>query len=514
MDSPLLSKSIGFSNTNKPMQLKNLLNIHGKITWRDCDPSLQASGVFFDTRELEPYGVFVAIRGNGADGHKYLSDANARGAYAIVVEDISAVPDFFRGAVVEVLDSRAALQALSQRFYGNPGDRMLSVAVTGTNGKTSFSYILEHMMNAVGVPCGVMGTIDHHVKEKTWRTSLTTPDPVTLQKRLLDFEELGAESFVIEASSHALKQERIRQGIDIAVFTNFSRDHMDYHPTEEDYFQSKARLFTKAFNKEGGKAFGLVNGEDPYGQRIAIVGDRECFTFGESVNHDFSFEIQSETLSGCDFKVRFPKSAPWVVNSPLVGRHNVYNTVAALATVYLLGFNWQRGAQALRKFTGIPGRLQHVPNSRGIHAFVDFAHTDEALRSVLTQMKTLGKKAGAGRLICVFGCGGDRDRGKRKFMGKVATELSRHVVVTSDNPRTEDAHKIIDDILDDRVVDNDNIFVEVDRDLAIAKAVSLCRKGDILVVAGKGHEKYQTIGVRKMRFDDVKILGEALNERN
>ena len=493
------------------MVLELLLNIHGKIDWRDQVSHAVVPNIFTDSRLMEKNGVFVAVRGTDHDGHRYLADV-ADKASAVVVEDVGAVPDFFRGAVVEVLDCRLALQALTQRFYNHPGNQMMSVAVTGTNGKTSFSYIFEHLMDKIGFPCGVIGTIDHHLEDQIWPTELTTPDPITLQTRLHNFLQSGAQSFVIEASSHALKQNRLSQGIDVCVFTNLSRDHLDYHDDEEDYFRSKAKLFSRDFIKDDGAALAVVNGDDHAGQRLSIIGERECLMYGSSKGCDFLFSDVVQSLSGTRFKLQVDGKKGFDIESPLVGLHNVYNSVAAIAAIYALNLNWEKAIEHLSSFRGIPGRLQSVPNDKGVFAFVDYAHTDEGLRNVLTHLRTVVPVGdNPGRLICVFGCGGDRDKGKRKFMGRVACDLSDYVVVTSDNPRTEDPDQIIQDIVEELDDYRDIISIEPDRRLAIEKAVMIVRSGDILLVAGKGHETYQIIGDQSYPFDDYRVLLEEIS---
>lgn len=489
------------------MQLKELLNIHGKILWRNQPEAGLATSITADSRTVNGGSIYVAIRGHKHDGHRYISDAVNKGAIGLIVEDISQVPDFFKGVSVEVLDSRLALQNLSQRFYGNPGDQMIGIAVTGTNGKTSFSYILEYMLNCLDCPAGVIGTIDHHLKDKKWSTELTTPDPVTLQQRLHDFHKLGAQAFVVEASSHALKQNRINQGFDVCVFTNLSRDHMDYHPSEEDYFLSKAKLFSKEMLK--GDGFAVINGDDPMGERLSVLSQhREVFFYGESKHCDFRFELREESIEKTVFKCHFPNGRSCEVESPILGRHNVYNLVAAIASVYLLNMNYRRAITLFQGFQGIPGRLQLYRSKNNVSCFVDYAHTDDALRKVLQHLKNLVPSEN-NRILTVFGCGGDRDKTKRKFMGQVAKDLSDLIFVTSDNPRTEDPQKIIDDICENIDVTDKSVFVNSDRSQAIEMACTMAQPGDILLVAGKGHEDYQIIGDKKTNFSDYEHIVKA-----
>ena len=494
------------------MRLEQLINIHGKITWRTKTGDDEATSITADSRAVQKGSIYVAVRGTQIDGHRFISDAVNKGAIGIIVEDISQIPDFFDGVSIEVLDSRLALQALSQRFYDKPGDQMTGIAVTGTNGKTSFTYILEHMLNSLEIPTGVIGTINHHLKDKVWDTNLTTPDPVTLQSRLKDFLNLGAKSFVIEASSHALKQNRINQGFDICVFTNITRDHMDYHPTEEDYFMSKAKLFGAEMIK--GEGLAVINGDDPNGERLSVLAkDRETFLFGKDKYCDFRFEMREESLQKTEFKIHFPNKRSTVVEIPILGEHNVYNFVAAIACVYLLNLNYRRAITLFSDFPGIPGRLQLYRSPNNVACFVDYAHTDDALRKVLQHLNKLRPTKNS-RILTVFGCGGDRDKTKRKFMGQIAHSLSDQVFITSDNPRTEDPNKIIDDICENIDRSDSKVYIEPDRALAIKAAQSLAQPGDIILVAGKGHEDYQIIGEQKNHFSDYEQLKEAFEVSN
>ena len=489
------------------MTLKSLLNIHGKALWRELSDTHAVKGLSFDSRTVEDGFVYVAIRGTSGDGHRFISDAVNNGAIGLIVEDSSYVPDFFKGVSVEVLDSRLALQILSQRFYGQPGDQLTGVAVTGTNGKTSFSYILEHLLGSLNYDSGVIGTIDHHYKGKTWETELTTPDPVTLQKRLKDFLDLGAKAFIVEASSHALKQNRINQSFDICVFTNLSRDHMDYHTSEEDYFMSKAKLFSEDMlgSRDG---FAIINGDDPMGERLAVLTKREVFLYGEGEHCDFLFKALEESLEKTVFQLKFPDGNSVRVESPLLGKHNIYNLVAALASVYVLNLNYQKSIDQISSFKGIPGRLQIYRSPNKVSCFVDYAHTDDALRKVLNHLRKLQPK-GKGRILTVFGCGGDRDKTKRKFMGQVAKDLSDIIFVTSDNPRTEDPRSIIEDICINFNLPDELIIVEEDREKAILLAAQESKPGDIILVAGKGHEDYQIIGSEKKDFSDYENIVKA-----
>ena len=492
------------------MTLETLLNIHGHLDWRDQDKKLQAKGLSFDSRLVVPGGVYVAIRGHSQDGHSFVGKAVEKGAFALVVEDLSVVPDGFKGVVVEVLDSRLSLQVLSQRFYDTPGDQLLAIAMTGTNGKTSTSYILEHLLNGQNQLCGVIGTIDHHVGEKSWATELTTPDPVTLQKRLKDFVDLGGKSFVIEASSHALAQNRINQGFDVALFSNLSHDHLDYHSDMEDYFLSKAKLFKEAMVKDGRDCMAVINGDDSYGNRlIPMIEGRRVYTYGKSANCDLRFAIVESRLDGTDINLTLAGGHNFLIKSPLIGEHNVYNLVSCMAVIYGMGFDLLQASRDAESFKGIPGRMQVQKSASQVYAFVDYAHTPDALEKAILAIKPMIKKGN--KLITVFGCGGDRDQAKRPVMGEISTRLSDLTIATSDNPRTEDPAKIISEISKGFLSSEKSKYLAcLDREEAIEQACQLAKPGDAILIAGKGHENYQIIGTEKRNFDDYEILKKYL----
>ncbi len=489
------------------MLLEDLLNTHGRLDWRQQDPATVATRLCFDSRLVEPGSVYVAIRGHSQDGHQFLAKAIEAGAVALVIEDISQIPASYKGAVLEVLDTRLSLQSLSQRFYQSPGEQLLGVAVTGTNGKSSITYIVEYLLNQIGKSCGVIGTIDHHLGKKSWKTSLTTPDPVTLQKRLKDFLDLGARSFVIEASSHALSQNRLDQGFDVAIFTNLSRDHLDYHSDMEDYFLAKAKLFTAKMLKENADSIAVINGDDPYGQRLANMSEgRHVYTYGKGENCDLRFTILKSDLDFTEFNLTIGADKNFLVKSPMIGEYNVYNLVAGLATLYGLGFDVMKASESFQNFPGVPGRMQKLKSSSGVYGLVDYAHTPDALEKAILAIKPL--LGSQNKLITVFGCGGDRDKGKRPLMGEIASRLSDLTIVTSDNPRTEDPGQIIQEICSG--IKNKKVMPFILREEAIEAACQQAQPGDAILVAGKGHEDYQIVGTTKNHFDDLEVLGKYL----
>ena len=482
-----------------------------KLNWRDQDPRVLVSDLHHDSRKTKPGSVYTAISGYHLDGHQFITEAINRGAVALVVENLSKVPPSFKGAVLVVPDTRQALSILAERFFQKPGEQMTAIAITGTNGKTSSACLLEFFLNQSHMNCGVIGTIDSHFKEKIWSTKLTTPDPVTLQRRLKDFLRLGARSFIIEVSSHALSQNRIVQGFEVCLFTNLSRDHLDYHKNMENYFLNKAKLFSDKMTKKNKKSFAIINGDDPYGLRLKkLCHLRKVFLFGQNEKNDFIFKIREMNLESTEIHLSLPSGKKLIFISPLIGEHNAYNIVGSLACGCVLGLNLDKLIQKLPLFKGVSGRLQLHKSQEGIYSFIDYAHTPEALNQVLgflSQHKNSDQK-----LITVFGCGGNRDTGKRHLMGQVAQKYSDHLIITSDNPRTESPDCIINDILKGIDSEKKSLEIESDRSLAIKKAVKKANSGDIILIAGKGHEDYQILNDGKITFrDDEKII-EAFNE--
>ena len=414
------------------MTLKELFNIQSdflvSLHWGDLSPFSEVSGLSHDSRIIKPNSVYIALCGYEKDGHSFIETALKKGAKALVVQNPSSVPSSFKGAVLTVTDTRWVLESMARKYFQNPGEQMTALAVTGTNGKTSSAYLLEFLLNESRKDCGLIGTIDCHFKEKIWPTKLTTPEPVTLQKRLKDFLTRGARSFVLEVSSHALSQNRINQGFDICLFTNLSRDHLDYHKNMEEYFLTKAKLFSDKMIKKDKKTFAIINGDDPYGLRLKkLCHSRKVFLFGQKESHDFSFRIKNQSLNGTEIHLSLPGGKELEFFSPLLGEHNAYNVIASLACLYVLDVNLQDLVKKLPQFKGVPGRLESYKSPKGVYAFIDYAHSPDALEKVLIFLKFYKKQNQ--RLITVFGCGGERDKGKRPLMGQVAKKHSDHLVI-------------------------------------------------------------------------------------
>lgn len=477
-------------------------------------PDREISSVCFDSRKLEPNCVFVAIRGVKTDSHQYLKEASAQGAIAVVVEDENQVPAEFSGAVVKVSDSREALNKLAARYYGNPAERLICIGVTGTNGKTTSTHMIEACLEQSGIPCGVIGTINHHFREHVWHTELTTPDPLSFQKRLREFLDLGARAVALEVSSIGLLQSRVDEvPFDVAVFSNLSRDHLDYHRDMEEYFQAKRKLFHELLRRSlKPHATAVINADDEYGRRLINDGAPVLWSYGEGSGVALRFEILEQGFFGTRFRLHTPKGAA-EFEIQMTGLHNVYNATSAVGASLAAGASLESCVQALKRLTGVKGRLEAVPNGRGLYIFVDYAHTDGAIETVLHYLNGIRRAAGLkNKIITVFGCGGDRDKGKRPLMMKAAAHGSDLVVVTSDNPRTEDPERIIQDALAGASAADleRKIFKVVDRREGIRKAIELATSGDVILIAGKGHEDYQQIGTTKYPFSDVEVVKEIL----
>lgn len=468
---------------------------------------VEAKGVTHDSRQVAPGWIFVALRGLKADGSEFVPQALASGAAAAVAERGPT------GAVgvpwVIVKDARLALALLAAEFYGHPSGRMQVVGITGTNGKTTTSYVLSAIFEAAGIRCGLMGTVTYRIGTREVEATRTTPEAPEVQRMLRQMADEGCGACVMEVSSHALALRRVDgTRFAAAVFTNLTRDHLDFHADMEGYFVAKRRLFEML----PPDAPAIVNLDDPRGAALMELVARPV-TYAINRPADVSPGPLSYSLAGLRIDVRTPQGIAHV-RSPLVGRPNVYNILAAAATAAALRVPLDAIERGLEELSGVPGRFELASSpDDDITVVVDYAHTDDALRNLLETARPLAER----RLITVFGCGGDRDRSKRPLMGMVAARLSDVVVITSDNPRGEDPARIIDEAkrgAQPELRNGDTELVTiVDRREAIHQAVGLARKGDVVLVAGKGHEKYQEVDGRVLPFDDVAVAREALAAR-
>lgn len=464
-----------------------------------------------DSRKVIPGSLFVCLKGLKVDGHNFVPEAIQRGAVAVVAE--RQVPTNGKPLVL-VPDTREALAWLCHRFFGEPTRWLKLIGVTGTNGKTTTTHLIAHLLNAQNPgSTGVVGTIGVRWRGEWHELTQTTPDAPELVKWLHQLHNNGAQFVVMEVSSHALAQKRCDGCLfDAAVFTNLSRDHLDFHGDFENYFAAKGRLFTDyaEIATRNGKSFqAFVNLDDPYGQRLLNMCPAPVMTYGFNEKADYCAVDFDLSLSGTLFTiaVRNSTNGPRRLFTRLLGRFNIYNALAAIAVARHFGVSWETIETALSEFEPPPGRLEIVSVDKPFTVAVDYAHTPDALEKVLLTVRELTK----GRVIVLFGCGGDRDPTKRPEMGRIATQLADYTVITSDNPRTEDPLKIIEQILAG-VVPNSAYHVEPERRKAIFHAISVAQPGDFVLIAGKGHEAYQIVGTEKLPFDDREVAREALRE--
>ncbi len=467
----------------------------------------QRLAVSADSRQVQAGGVFVAVAGTQVDGHDYIGPARAAGARYFVVQRPVAGVD---GIVVE--DSAGALGVLAQASFGNPNQSLTNLAVTGTNGKTTVAYMVRSILESIGARCGVIGTIEYSTGTHRTAAPLTTPDAVTIARAAREMVDNGCQFMMIEASSHALSQRRLA-GISFtaAAFTNLTGDHLDYHQTLDDYLDAKSRLFIDL--PPHGMA--VLNAESDEAHTIAelIEPERRTFWYAIDGDADVRARIRRMDASGSVFDLTFNQLRERV-ETVLPGRHNISNCLAAAGLCLAAGIGLSDIAAGLSSLRRVPGRLEPVHceagQARGIQVFVDYAHTDDALKNVLTTLRPICE----GRLIVLFGCGGDRDKTKRPRMAQTAESLADVVIVTSDNPRTEDPQAIIGDILEgfSEKPCPPSLIVEGDRAGAIRLAVEMAQRGDIVLLAGKGHEDYQIIGTEKRHFSDAEEALKAMGE--
>ncbi|MCL6450029.1 MAG: UDP-N-acetylmuramoyl-L-alanyl-D-glutamate--2,6-diaminopimelate ligase [Acetobacteraceae bacterium] len=491
--------------------------------WEGAGPArAEVVGLTCDSRRVEPGHLFIAITGYARDGHSFIPQALARGAVGVVGERAEALsPVREAGAwAVRVPDARLAASHLADRFFDFPSARLRLVGVTGTNGKTTTTYLIRSLLEAAGRPSGLLGTVANWLGQERLPVTHTTPEPVELQRLLHAMVQQGLDYAVLEASSHALHQKRVAGcRFDLAVFTNLTRDHLDYHGTEEAYFQAKAALFlglggggSPGGPEKAGLKAAVVNRDDPAGRRLMGLCQVPVLTYGLGEGAEVRAQEVRVGAEGAEFLAQTPVgSVP--VRLKLTGRYNVLNALAALAVGVLEGVPLEVAARGLGQLQGVPGRLERVgTSSDGVTVLVDFAHTPDGLENLLHTAREVGR----GRVIVVFGCGGDRDRGKRPVMGRLAAELADLVVVTSDNPRGEEPEAIMREIeagIREAGAAPGRYRMVPDRAQAIGEAVAEALPGDLVVVAGKGHEPYQIFRDRVVPFSDREVAREALARR-
>ena len=481
---------------------ENIIESHGCL-------DKEITGATSDSRAVEPGYLFCAMKGAKMDGHDYIEAALAKGAAAVMAERECAMPDGIPCVVIK--NPYQVLGMVAETIADKPVANLKLIAVTGTNGKTTTAYLMRSILNACGKFTGMIGTVEYDLGNGTKiEADRTTPTPFALQKLFSKIRDNAAEFTVIEASSHALEQGRLGSALcEVAIFTNLTQDHLDYHITMDNYFAAKRLLFSKHLAK-GGTA--VVNADDPYGAKLAsdlADGHLLAFSFNNAPCANVKILDLSLKANGSSFKMRFPDGSEWDATTILPGAYNAANVAGALCTAYALGLPRQIVLSAIAASHGAPGRMQPVAvPGQNFAVYVDYAHTDDALRNALTALRSLPHN----RLFAVFGCGGDRDRTKRPLMGKAAAELADILYVTSDNPRTEEPDDIIREIFNGIPYDAPYQAI-TDRKSAIFEAIASAQPGDIILIAGKGHEDYQEINGVKHHFNDCETAVEALQKR-
>ena len=456
---------------------------------------IQVTDLAYDNRAAKPGTLFFCVPGFTRDGHDFAQDAIDRGAVALVVQRPLnlGVPE------IEVADVRRAMAPAAARFFADPTKDLQTVGVTGTNGKTTTAFLVRSLLEAAGRQTGLLGTVKSVIGGNEHPVVRTTPEAIDLQRTFREMLDSGDQACALEVSSHALELHRADAiHFAAAIFTNLTQDHLDFHPTMEDYFGAKRKLFAP-----GRAQHAVVNVDDPYGRRIAIDLPGAITFALESDDATYRATNVETGLTGSRFTVHSP-DGPTKLTSPLRGRFNVYNVLGAFATARALGVANETATQAIRIAGQVPGRFEPVDEGQDFAVLVDYAHTPDSLENVLNAARELAE----GRLHVVFGCGGDRDRGKRPLMGEIARRLADRVIVTSDNPRSEDPEAIIEAILEGSGHDVEH---NVDRRAAIEGAIAGAEGGDVVVIAGKGHEQGQEFADgRKIPFDDVTVAQEVL----
>jgi len=493
-----------------------------------CSLDRDISGVAYDSRKIDKGYLFVAIKGEMFDGHNFIQDAMERGAVAVVYEkgvDIqlnNLPPEITISHAVMFIGvehSRQALPCIAHNFYGEPSKRMVMIGITGTNGKTTTTYILKSLLESWGKQVGLIGTIQYLIKDRVYPAPYTTPEALEFQGLLKEMLLSGCTHVISEISSHALAQFRVdRAVVKVAVFTNLTRDHLDFHRTMEEYFKAKERLFREILDKNG---TAIINNDDPYGKRLISLcrPSQTIFTYGLKAGADIRAVDIENSLKELRFTILF-RGKRYHIGSRLIGLPNVYNILAAIGVALSLGISWGEIREGLSALKHIPGRFEKIEAGQDFICIVDYAHSEDSLERLIDTARDLADRRpklddlhdSPPRIITVFGCGGDRDHGKRPQMGAVATRLSDFVIITSDNPRTEEPNDIIREI--ESGTTRDNYIVEPDRKEAIRKAVSMAREGDIVLVAGKGHEDYQEIKGIRYKFSDKGVIEELIKNKS
>ncbi len=469
------------------------------------DRNINITGISYDSRKVQPGNIFFCMHGQHTDGEKFVSSAIENGASVIFSDKKLEIDQ--KITLVIVPDVSLALAYVSSKFYDFPSEKLQIIGVTGTNGKTTITYLLESIFNTAGIPCGVIGTVNYRIGNEIFSAETTTPQSPDLQKFLYKAVEKRVKVIIMEVSSHSLALNRVTYTkFHTGIFTNLTRDHLDFHKTFEEYFKAKAKLFEMA------DKFAIINIDDEWGIKLLDIAKCPVVTYGIiNKKSDYTVFDLKQNLYNSFYIYDSKNGKNLKINSSLIGEHNVYNILASYICAVKFGIDQNHIKTGIENIKTIPGRLEKVECGQNFNVLVDYAHTDDALKNVLIALNKLPHK----RIITVFGCGGDRDRSKRPLMGEIAVNLSDYVIVTSDNPRSEDPEKIALDIeVGIHRAGKNNYEIVIDRESAIKKALSIAKKGDIVLLAGKGHETYQIIGDKKIYFDDREIVKNFLMNKN
>ncbi len=467
-------------------------------------PDRNVESIAYDSRRVQKNSLFVALRGEQVDGHQFVDQAVEKGATVIVAEREM---QNARATCLVVDDTRSAMANLAATFYGYPARQLKMAAVTGTNGKTTTTFLLKHICEKAGVRCGLIGTVRYEIGDRVLPATRTTPESLDLQELLAQIVNAGCRAAAMEVSSHALAQERVRDlEWDVAVFTNLTQDHLDFHGTMEKYFEAKAKLFDALpLQQKKRKPIAVINRDDRFGEKLIerIAGKVPVIGYGMNSHSDYRASNYRMEFGGTSYQLDADGKS-YLVRVPLIGRFNVANSMAALAAATALGVSLRDAIVSLGLSPQVPGRLEAVPAKRKFQVFVDYAHTPDALLNVVKTLRELEPR----KLIVVFGCGGDRDRNKRPQMGAMVDQHADFGIITSDNPRKEDPDAIIAEV--EKGFRGERYEKITDRTEAIARAIALAQPRDIVLIAGKGHETYQEFADHTIPFDDMQMARRAL----
>lgn len=489
------------------MELTQLLNSVGVIQVTGEVQRKDVADIVYDSRQVKTNSLFVAIKGFKTDGHKFLQDAINKGAIGIVVEDDKAIPDELithaQIAKILVKDSRKALAELSNGFFNNPTNKLKLIGITGTNGKTTTAFIIKNILQNAAYKTGLVGTIANYVGDQKVDSKLTTPEANDLNRLFYEMIESGCSHSVMEVSSHSLVLNRV-YGLNFSagVFTNITSDHLDFHLTFEEYLKAKKILFDGLSSD----SIAVLNSDDAYSQKIIKDSKAKIVTYGISSSSDYTIKDIRYDLNGTDFIITH-SAVDYSIHTSLIGIFNAYNAASAFATAHCLGVDLAKIADGIKSSPQVPGRFEVLGKGKK-KVIVDYSHTADSLEKALQAVNEIVK--GKNQVVTVFGCGGDRDKTKRPVMGKVASEFSDKVIVTSDNPRTENPYEIIKDIL--KGIAKDNYEIEENREIAIANAIRNSNENSVILIAGKGHENYQEINSVRNHFSDQEVALKYLSE--